>query len=236
MKRSTIVLLAGLGAALLFLLLFAVFMGLQLRQVVRGRAGPVAAAEWRREERTQKVAGPITALEVRNVSGPSGMIGASRQERFPSEPGAFRRGNPGEGRRQRIVFQHSLPRAHGDHHRGETRYKTTEAVAQGSSQAFVEFTNPEDRGVRYLKRDKNLWIYFPKEQDTVNISGHLLKEGMPGPRLPWRLQSLPALLPSRPGPLPPQPSAGRTSSWFPRPRWEMLHWRRGSARSTPSST
>jgi hypothetical protein len=63
---------------------------------------------------------------------------------------------------------------------GETRSKTMAAIAQGSSRAFVEFTNPEDRGTRYLKRDKNLWIYFPKEQDTVKISGHLLKEGMMG--------------------------------------------------------
>jgi outer membrane lipoprotein-sorting protein len=63
---------------------------------------------------------------------------------------------------------------------GESRYKTMDAVAQGSRTAFVEFTNPEDRGVRYLKRDKNLWIYFPAEQDTVKISGHLLKEGMMG--------------------------------------------------------
>lgn len=63
---------------------------------------------------------------------------------------------------------------------GETRSKTMDAVAQGSARAFVEFTNPEDRGTRYLKRDKNLWMYFPKEQDTVKISGHLLKEGMMG--------------------------------------------------------
>jgi outer membrane lipoprotein-sorting protein len=63
---------------------------------------------------------------------------------------------------------------------GETRSKTMVAAAQGSSKAFAEFTNPEDRGVRYLKLDKNLWIYFPKEQDTVKISGHLLKEGMMG--------------------------------------------------------
>jgi len=63
---------------------------------------------------------------------------------------------------------------------GETRYKTMDAVGQGSERAFVEFTNPEDRGTRYLKRDKNMWIYFPKEQDTVKLSGHLLKEGMMG--------------------------------------------------------
>jgi hypothetical protein len=63
---------------------------------------------------------------------------------------------------------------------GETRYKTMDAVAMGSEKAFAEFTNPEDRGTRYLKLAKDLWIYFPKEQDTVKISGHLLKEGMMG--------------------------------------------------------
>jgi outer membrane lipoprotein-sorting protein len=63
---------------------------------------------------------------------------------------------------------------------GETRYKTMAAAAMGSTKAFAEFTNPEDRGTRYLKLDKNLWIYFPSEQDTVKISGHLLKEGMMG--------------------------------------------------------
>jgi outer membrane lipoprotein-sorting protein len=63
---------------------------------------------------------------------------------------------------------------------GETRYKTMDALAMGSDKAFVEFTNPEDRGIRYLKLGKDLWMYFPKEQDTVKISGHLLKEGMMG--------------------------------------------------------
>jgi len=63
---------------------------------------------------------------------------------------------------------------------GETRSKTMVAMAQGSNKAFAEFTNPEDKGVRYLKLDKNLWIYFPKERDSVKISGHLLKEGMMG--------------------------------------------------------
>jgi hypothetical protein len=63
---------------------------------------------------------------------------------------------------------------------GETRTKTMDTAALGSAKAFAEFTNPEDRGVRFLKLDKNLWMYFPKEQDTVKISGHLLKEGMMG--------------------------------------------------------
>lgn len=63
---------------------------------------------------------------------------------------------------------------------GETRYKTMKAVAQGADKAFAEFTNPEDKGTRYLKLGKEMWIYFPKEQGTVKISGHLLKEGMMG--------------------------------------------------------
>jgi outer membrane lipoprotein-sorting protein len=63
---------------------------------------------------------------------------------------------------------------------GETRYKTMDSVASGTDKAFSEFTNPEDRGTRYLKLAQELWIYFPKEQDTVKISGHLLKEGMMG--------------------------------------------------------
>lgn len=63
---------------------------------------------------------------------------------------------------------------------GEIRVKTMKAWAVGDSKAFIEFTNPEDRGTRMLKLDKNLWMYFPKEQDTVKISGHLLKEGMMG--------------------------------------------------------
>ncbi|MFZ4615538.1 MAG: outer membrane lipoprotein-sorting protein [Rectinemataceae bacterium] len=63
---------------------------------------------------------------------------------------------------------------------GETRIKEMKAVAMGSDKALIEFTNPEDRGIRYLKLARELWMYFPKEDDTVKISGHLLKEGMMG--------------------------------------------------------
>ncbi|HCM26709.1 MAG: hypothetical protein A2Z99_00710 [Treponema sp. GWB1_62_6] len=61
-----------------------------------------------------------------------------------------------------------------------TLVKEMKSVAEGAGKAFVEFTNPEDRGVRYLKIAKDLWMYFPGEQETVKISGHLLKEGMMG--------------------------------------------------------
>ncbi len=61
-----------------------------------------------------------------------------------------------------------------------TRTKTMKAKATADGKAIVEFTNPEDKGIKYLKLDKNLWIYYPEEDDTVPISGHLLKEGMMG--------------------------------------------------------
>ncbi len=58
--------------------------------------------------------------------------------------------------------------------------KEMRSVAEGASKAFVEFVNPEDRGTRYLKLNDEMWIYFPEDQETVKISGHLLKEGMMG--------------------------------------------------------
>jgi len=61
-----------------------------------------------------------------------------------------------------------------------TKVKTMKAWAAGSGKAFTEFTNPEDKGVRMLKVDKNLWMYFPSERDTVKISGALLRQGMMG--------------------------------------------------------
>ena len=67
----------------------------------------------------------------------------------------------------------------------ELRVKSMKVWAIGSDKAFVEFTNPEDAGTRMLKLDKNLWIYFPKEQDTVPISGNLLKEGLMGSDLSY---------------------------------------------------
>jgi outer membrane lipoprotein-sorting protein len=46
--------------------------------------------------------------------------------------------------------------------------------------SFMEFTNPEDRGVKYLKINDELWIYFPDADDIMKISGHMLRQGMMG--------------------------------------------------------
>ena len=51
---------------------------------------------------------------------------------------------------------------------------------QSDNAAFMEFTNPEDRGVKYLKIEDELWIYFPDADDVMKISGHMLRQGMMG--------------------------------------------------------
>lgn len=62
----------------------------------------------------------------------------------------------------------------------KTRVKTMRTWSLGKDKAFIEFTNPEDRGVRMLKLGDSLWTWFPKERDTVRISGYLLTQGMMG--------------------------------------------------------
>ena len=46
--------------------------------------------------------------------------------------------------------------------------------------ALTEFTNPRDRGTKYLKLGGELWMYFPDAEDLVRISGHMLRQGMMG--------------------------------------------------------
>src|SRR6056297_509254 len=46
--------------------------------------------------------------------------------------------------------------------------------------ALVRFTNPMDRGTKFLKRDDNLWMFFPDAEDVVKLSGHMLERGMMG--------------------------------------------------------
>ncbi len=49
-----------------------------------------------------------------------------------------------------------------------------------SNESFFEFTNPEDKGTKYLKIDNELWIYLPDADDVLKISGHMLRQGMMG--------------------------------------------------------
>ena len=58
--------------------------------------------------------------------------------------------------------------------------KNMKIWAQGGDKAMVEFTNPGDRGTRYLKLNSEMWIYSPEAEEVVKISGHMLRQGMMG--------------------------------------------------------
>lgn len=65
-------------------------------------------------------------------------------------------------------------------HGGRRVVRTMNAWAQGNTHSFIEFTNPEDRGTRYLRRDGRLFVYSPDLEDVMLISGHMLRESMMG--------------------------------------------------------
>jgi outer membrane lipoprotein-sorting protein len=65
-------------------------------------------------------------------------------------------------------------------YQGRRYVKTMRAWARGNSDSFIEFTNREDRGVKYLKTNGRLYVYSPDTEEVMLISGHMLKESMMG--------------------------------------------------------
>jgi len=64
--------------------------------------------------------------------------------------------------------------------RKKVRVKLMHIYAEGEKKALIEFTNPSDRGTKYLKLSGEMWIYFPDAEEIVKISGHMLRESMMG--------------------------------------------------------
>ncbi|MDR2739825.1 MAG: outer membrane lipoprotein-sorting protein [Treponema sp.] len=58
--------------------------------------------------------------------------------------------------------------------------KNMKAWARENSDSFIEFTNSEDRGTKYLKKSGRLYVYSPDTEEVMLISGHMLKESMMG--------------------------------------------------------
>ncbi|MEO0265453.1 MAG: outer membrane lipoprotein-sorting protein [candidate division WOR-3 bacterium] len=50
---------------------------------------------------------------------------------------------------------------------------------------YIEFTNPEDKGVKYLRLKKDLYIYLPDIDDVVRMSGDMLKQSFMGSDLSY---------------------------------------------------
>jgi outer membrane lipoprotein-sorting protein len=65
-------------------------------------------------------------------------------------------------------------------YQGRRYVKVMKAWARGNADSFIEFTNPEDRGTKYLKKGGRLYMYSPDNEGVMLISGHMLKESMMG--------------------------------------------------------
>ena len=64
---------------------------------------------------------------------------------------------------------------------GNRRYvKVMKAWGRGNTDSFIEFTNPEDKGTKYLRTGGRLYVYSPDNEGVMLISGHMLKESMMG--------------------------------------------------------
>ncbi|MGQ9628712.1 MAG: outer membrane lipoprotein-sorting protein [bacterium] len=63
---------------------------------------------------------------------------------------------------------------------GRTLTKSMTILSEGGEKGLIEFTNPQDRGTKYLKLGDELWMFFPEAEDIVKISGHMLRQGIMG--------------------------------------------------------
>jgi outer membrane lipoprotein-sorting protein len=70
-------------------------------------------------------------------------------------------------------------------YQGKRFVKTMRAWSRQNSDSFIEFTNPEDRGTKYLKKDGRLYVYSPDTEGVMLISGHMLRESMMGSDLSY---------------------------------------------------
>ncbi len=67
------------------------------------------------------------------------------------------------------------------HSRGRTLTKEFFGYLQDEKNAsFMEYTNAQDAGTRYLKIESDKWIYIPEAADVLKLSGHLLRDSMMG--------------------------------------------------------
>lgn len=63
---------------------------------------------------------------------------------------------------------------------GGRKITKTMFILSDGRNALIEFTNPVDRGTKFLKREDDLWMFFPDAEEIIKISGHMLNQGMMG--------------------------------------------------------
>src|SRR5665648_436284 len=63
---------------------------------------------------------------------------------------------------------------------GSRKITKTMVALTDKKNSLAEFTNSQDRGTKFLKRENDLWMFFPDAEEIIKISGHMLGQGMMG--------------------------------------------------------
>jgi outer membrane lipoprotein-sorting protein len=72
------------------------------------------------------------------------------------------------------------------HGRRTSRTITSVSYSAGTKQSFTEYLSPaREQGTKMLKLEKQLWIYSPSTDRTIQISGHMLRQSVMGSDLSY---------------------------------------------------
>ncbi len=64
---------------------------------------------------------------------------------------------------------------------GEIREKEFLGYTRGKDYAYIEFTAPaRDKGTRFLKIGREMWMYLPSVEKATRIAGHMLRQSLMG--------------------------------------------------------
>lgn len=67
------------------------------------------------------------------------------------------------------------------HGRRNSRTITSKSYTVGTTQSFTEYLSPaREKGTKMLKLEDRLWTYYPANDRTIQISGHMLRQSVMG--------------------------------------------------------
>lgn len=72
------------------------------------------------------------------------------------------------------------------HGRRTSRTIESKSWSEGTEKAFTEYLSPaREKGTKMLKLEKQLWIYSPSTDRTIQIAGHMLRQSVMGSDLSY---------------------------------------------------
>ncbi len=72
------------------------------------------------------------------------------------------------------------------HTKRGSRTITSKSWSEGNNKSFTEYLSPAaEKGTKMLKLEKQLWIYSPSTDRTIQLSGHMLRQSVMGSDLSY---------------------------------------------------